>query len=300
MNENMYFYHDGQNEVGPLSFSNLQKMFDAGVIFKETLCRKQETEKWIKFKNIKEGHSELIKSNEQYIVKEVVADGIIAEESTDPKLYTSPKDQTTSNKGPFAENKYPKSEIFELDNEAWSTGLKAPWRRWAARLLDIYLNGSVVMFLFGILFYIISPYAANDFFNFLSSPGGRVFDIILTNFASLILGSIMIGLFGSTIGKLIFGIKVVDEKGNKIGIASGWKRELSVWVKGMAIGIPFVSLFTMWSQKNKLEDEGATSWDKNRCVIIYRKPGLAQSVLNAIGVLMYFMAAIGIQLLSEI
>lgn len=300
MNENMYFYHDGQNEVGPLSFSNLQKIFDAGVISKETLCRHQNSDKWIKFKNIREEINEKIKFNSSAKAKEVVTNKNTEEEMSHPRSNMDDKDQSTPNLGPYAENKYPKSEIFELDNETWSTKLKAPWRRWAARLLDIYLNGSVMMFIFGTLFYIISPYAANDFFNLISSPGGRILDIILTSFASLILGAFMIGIFGTTIGKLIFGIKIVDGKGKKIGITSGWKRELSVWVTGMAIGIPLISLFTMWSQKNKLEDEGSTSWDANRYVIVYRKSGLSQSVLNFIGILMYFMIAIGMQLLSEL
>jgi hypothetical protein len=55
----------------------------------------------------------------------------------------------------------------------------------------------------------------------------------------------MIGLTGVSIGKWLFGGKVVKPSGKPIGVLAAFGRELQVWFHGLFFGVPLISLFTL-------------------------------------------------------
>jgi len=72
----------------------------------------------------------------------------------------------------------------------------------------------------------------------------------------------MLSSFGTTPGKALLGIKIRALSGKKISYTTGMKRGFLIWIYGMGIGIPLISLFTMIAAYNRLKRNGITSWDK--------------------------------------
>ena len=162
----------------------------------------------------------------------------------------------------------------------------APWRRWAARSVDITFNGLIMSFGMGVALYSLVPYEANAFFSFLETPSGILLNIILSTLLGCILTGLMIGSTSSSVGKIIFGIRVTGQNGLPIGASAGLMRDLAIWVQGLGIGIPIVAMFTQIYAYKRLNKTGSTSWDEGKYKITYRANGSKQYALNAIGIVL--------------
>jgi uncharacterized RDD family membrane protein YckC len=181
----------------------------------------------------------------------------------------------------------------------WSDTSPHPWRRYFARMLDNTLVGSVSWFLIGILAYSVAPAEADAFFSGLSGPGGRLADIVLTLMAAIPGNALMIGLTGVSIGKWIFGVRVL-RNGRPMGFARALRRESAVWVKGLGFGVPIVSFFTLLSAKSALEDRRTTSWDKAQDLTVSHRPeSRGATILMWLGALVYVLVAVGLQILAR-
>ena len=108
---------------------------------------------------------------------------------------------------------------------------------YAARMLDISFFGGIAFLLIGVMLYSVAPYSADRFFAIFENPSSIVVDIVLTTILSCVLTGAVIGVSGSSLGKIIFGVKVVtDQNGNKIGIVKGVQRDLMVFLRGLGLG----------------------------------------------------------------
>src|SRR5690606_36625982 len=62
----------------------------------------------------------------------------------------------------------------------------------------------------------------------------------------MVLNAIIITAFGNSMGKKLFGIHAVNVQENRpFTFAENVGREMRVWGRGMALGIPIVNFFTM-------------------------------------------------------
>jgi uncharacterized RDD family membrane protein YckC len=156
-----------------------------------------------------------------------------------------------------------------------------PWTRFFARFLDL----SVFGFVLGILSAIFYP----DFFSDKDSVNGL---IIL--FCWFLVEPIFLSLFGTTLGKYLFNIKVRDLNGNKPKFYSAFARSFWVWCAGYGFGIPIVYLFTLSSSYSQLKNTGTTSWDKNIFVVTHGDYGLIKSIIS----FLIISSAIGLQIWS--
>lgn len=166
----------------------------------------------------------------------------------------------------------------------WTDAPVAPWRRWAARSVDITFNGLIMSFGLGVALYSLIPYEADAFFSFLETPSGIILNIILSTLLGCILTGLMIGSTSSSVGKIIFGIRVTSANGLPIGAYAGLMRDIEIWIKGLGIGIPIVAVFTQVYSYKRLTKSGTTSWDEGKHKITYRTNGRKQYALNAIGI----------------
>ncbi len=166
-------------------------------------------------------------------------------------------------------------------------------------MLDTSFNGTVVFFLFGTAFYAIAPAAADDFFSVFESENARFLDILLTTIFASLLGGLLIGASGLTLGKWIFGIKVTKLNESKLGIGAGLKRDFTVLLKGLGLGIPIVALFTMWSAYGYLNKNKSTTWDEGNFIVWHRPSGTSQYILNVIGILLIFLFVGGLTALGN-
>jgi len=139
-----------------------------------------------------------------------------------------------------------------------------PWRRYFARIFDLYLFALVFFFALGLL--------AADWF---SGPPSRSSDLLLS-FVSVATYSIFetfcLFVFGGTLGKLLYGIRLAPKSGGRIGLRLALKRSVAVWVQGMGIGIPIIALVTFVLAYRTLRREGQTNWDRDlKFVVLHRK-----------------------------
>lgn len=98
--------------------------------------------------------------------------------------------------------------------------------------------------------------------------------------------AIMIGATGLSLGKWIFGVRVLRD-GEPIGVAAALRREIAIWFRGLAFGIPLVSLFTLISSYNYLTTHRTTSWDKAQgFVVVHRAESSKATVGMVLGVVL--------------
>ncbi len=283
----MYYYNDGENEVGPFSLEKLQLLSQSGLIGKGTLVRTEESDRWVPLHRII--------GNQQTQTEEpgLPAASYEADRGS-PEPHDTPHQPQQSEKGvddgpapapatatgsAGAAGSEPASSV-----SGWPSQPPTPWRRYGARILDTSFNGLFGIILFSIGFFAIAPDSADSFFSIFESGLGRIADVVLTTVLASIIGGAMIGVSGFTLGKLIFGVKITRADGKKLGLVAGWTRDFSVLLRGMGLGIPIIALFTMWFSFKTLTDTGSTNWDRGQYIASHRPSGAAQYCLNLIGI----------------
>lgn len=183
---------------------------------------------------------------------------------------------------------------------AWTDSRPHPWRRYAARGVDNLLVGVLTWGLIGIVFYAAAPEQANGFFGLLEQPGGNILDLMLTLLAALPGNAVMVGLTGLSIGKWIFGVRVLKD-GRPIGVPAALRRELSIWMRGLAFGIPFASLFTLYRSYKALTERRITAWDKAQgLTVVHRRESPGTTAAMWIAVILYLAAAWGVRMLAAV
>jgi uncharacterized RDD family membrane protein YckC len=155
-----------------------------------------------------------------------------------------------------------------VDGEPWPASVTHPWRRYFARILDTTFF-VVVFFLFiGILFPSLfdSPPAkgAERAMEWLYQIAGFV--------AYAPFEAFCMHIFGNTVGKALYGIRVSAPTGGNMGLAVASKRSFHVLVRGIGLGIPVVCLITLLTSYNTLRHDGVTSWDRQLGCVVTHHP----------------------------
>ncbi len=122
------------------------------------------------------------------------------------------------------------------------------WIRCGARTLDVLLE----TFVLGVIVGIIG--------GTLSLPN-EVLAIVFLPFA-LVLDSIVHAIFGTTFGKWLFGIKVVDLLGAPVSAGRYFYRNLRVWWGGYGLGLPIVCLITGSVQQYRILKGKPATYDQ--------------------------------------
>jgi uncharacterized RDD family membrane protein YckC len=168
----------------------------------------------------------------------------------------------------------------------WNDAAPHPVRRYLARLVDIGAFGLLAMSAVFLVLYALAPDTGARFTQALGSTPGRSLDLLLTVVLSSLLAALPLGLTGSTLGKWLFGIRVVDADGQPIGVALALRREVRVLWQGLAMGLPVISLLTLGLAYRRLVRVGRTRWDEALDLHVRHHPlGPAQGVLAVIGLL---------------
>ena len=123
-----------------------------------------------------------------------------------------------------------------------------PFNRFWARIIDDFLFQTILT----IIYIIIVPSVM--MFNWM---------ILAMIFKALFVfcEAFMISTWSSTPGKFLFNIQVRMHNGLKLTYGQALSRSINVWIRGEALGIPFVLFITRLMAYNKLITIGATSWD---------------------------------------
>jgi hypothetical protein len=134
-----------------------------------------------------------------------------------------------------------------------------PWRRYFARFWDIYFFGIIFFFVLGFVF-------PNLFDTGESKASDRTAEQLwgmLVVLAYVPFEALCTNVFGTTLGKALYGIRVGTETNEPLTLSTAIKRSLAVWVRGWGLGIPIVALFTLVVAYRNLKKDGRTTWDRD-------------------------------------
>ncbi|MDM0113850.1 RDD family protein [Variovorax sp. J22R133] len=137
--------------------------------------------------------------------------------------------------------------------------LAGPWRRCCARLLDVALLSIPAGFLLGAALALLAP----SFADWVGSPdpGTRLALGFMLVPLALLTEAVVFGLFGTTPGKFLFGIRIVTASGACPGFTQYLKRTLALYWRGMALSLPLVSLITMLDEYRRVRNGQSASYD---------------------------------------
>lgn len=149
-----------------------------------------------------------------------------------------------------------------LQNQGFSKVLA--WRRFGARVIDMwfYLFFSLaicifIIFLMALFGGDIGELFANNLGEFLEKEP-RLGGIILNFLTCSVILPISFHFFGSTFGKKLFGVVIVNQDGNSLSFKEASEREINVFFKGLVF-LWFSMIYQYYAfKRNKI-----LSWDKN-------------------------------------
>ncbi|CAI2934993.1 RDD family protein [Aminobacter niigataensis] len=135
---------------------------------------------------------------------------------------------------------------------------RIPWTRYFARTFDVSVLGTVLIS--SIL--LISPYVSLPFSLYMYTADNRLLMLFALPFV-MVLNAIIITMFGNSLGKKIFGIHAVNVQSHKrFSFQENLARELRVWGRGMALGIPILNFFTMIPAYKRVAGGRPTLYDE--------------------------------------
>lgn len=150
-----------------------------------------------------------------------------------------------------------------------------PWVRFFARNIDIYI---FALFLVVILS-IFSPS---------SIPKSNISFGMVALFLWILVESVFLSTLGTTFGKWLLKVKVRDNEGRKLTFPVALKRSFLVWLKGLGIGFPIISLLTLISSHSDLTKRGGTSWDKDcHSIVTHQKIGIVRTAVSSLFLVLY-------------
>lgn len=156
--------------------------------------------------------------------------------------------------------------------------LAGPWRRFWAKLVDLYFYILVV----GVPAIAVSSYFFPGFAAALNAPGAeQLLGLLLAPF-SLLVEAVVFGWTGSTLGKWLLGLKVITLGGGRPTFSQYFRRQLGVWWGGLGLGIPLVTLFTMNHQHTRVKAGDNATYDVGRFNVKARPIGWLRKATAAL------------------
>lgn len=125
----------------------------------------------------------------------------------------------------------------------------APWQRYWARALDSFVYASLI------------TAVATWLLDGAIPAWGNLVSTVLGICVMLILEPVQLRLFGTTLGKWIFGITVTDMDGRYLSLQDGfWRTAIVLW-SGQGLNIPIVNWWRLYKSYKMYEYNEFLPWD---------------------------------------
>jgi len=165
-------------------------------------------------------------------------------------------------------------------------------RRFIARQLDLYFCALPISLLLVFGLGMVLPESILDaFISLAKHPIGA---LIVLNFLSLLIESWLLSSTGSTLGKWLLGITVLDKDGGRLSFYRAMERTSNVLLKGTALNVPIISMLANVVAYFNIKKTGTASWDSDTSSIVtYKKMSIGHivaSIIVAVLVVMMLMA----------
>lgn len=141
--------------------------------------------------------------------------------------------------------------------------LATPWRRFSARIFDLWFLSMAV----GAVVVIAGSHLSDRFALWIDSPSSTYpFGWLLLPLVLLVEACIY-AITGSTPGKGLLAVKVLTLRSNRLSFAEYLRRQVGVYWYGLATGFPFVNLFTMAMQRTHLQAGKSATYDQGKFIV---------------------------------
>lgn len=127
-----------------------------------------------------------------------------------------------------------------------------PWVRFFAREIDL----SLYSLLWGAVWMLLLRWDLS------STLIGKLFSSYVCYALMFVLEPLLLHFFGTTLGKLIFGISVRDVNGKKLDWWTAMERTWDLFGSGMGYGIPFYRWWRYWKSYKSCADEERCPWER--------------------------------------
>lgn len=186
-----------------------------------------------------------------------------------------------------------KGEPIFVGSSIGTPGLAGPWTRYFARVFDLSFLGTILMTAITLILPYISLAMSLQWY----MADSRVAFLVLLPVIMLI-NAVIISLLGNSIGRAIFGIKPVPLDGRtKFSFRENVRRELTVWVQGLALGIPVLNFFTMIPAFGRVSKGLPTTYDLGIASV---RSFSDNKIRRAFGMLLVIALLVGITTLNAV
>jgi hypothetical protein len=232
-----YYSADGA-PVGPLPADEIENLFVTGQLTAETLVWRKGFPEWTPLADTDEfAHladealpPPLPAARQQATAAELDDEVLVSDRVGDYRPGADRDDDDDDDE-----------PAFSLAPPSIAQPLAGPWTRYFARSIDLSIIGTVLMTGIYWVLPLVSPKLALQLY----FVDARVMFALLLPL-TFFLNAIIITLFGNSLGKAIFAIKAEPIDGRpRFGLAGNLRREFTVWIQGLALGLPLVNFFTM-------------------------------------------------------
>jgi hypothetical protein len=152
-----------------------------------------------------------------------------------------------------------------------------PWRRWFARLFDLWIE--VIMVL--VLLFLASMAWPAAALGWIRTPAVVLFLTLGLVPAALVLDACIYALFGTTAGKAILRVRIVADADVRPGRWQYLVRNLAMWGSGLAFGLPLLSLIAMAYQARRLCQGRSATYDTATLRVVQQRIGFARRFVFA-------------------
>lgn len=175
-----------------------------------------------------------------------------------------------------------------------------PLRRFGARMTD-----------FGVYAMVLGSglkAAAPDFFARLeASPmesdlQANLIAILGLGICTVVVESLLLHFAGTTPGKTLFGVRVVNQDGTRLSLGQAFSRTVRVWVLGMGAGFMLFTIIAGIAGHIRLTGRGITAWDEQMGLRVEHPDITGGNVLTAVGFLLVilFLLALALSVVSPL
>lgn len=256
-----WFYLAGQEQIGPIDDDVFNRRIEEGTIGPYTYVWRVGMDNW----QFAGEHPD------------------IAHLLVVPPPPPAPKSQGTSTPQSTAapiSPKIPQPAFEPVETKPGVTLTSRPWPRFLARTFDILLIMPLVGFGIGYWTALYAP----ELYVSLVSMNPVLYGLLVYPLVATIL-AISMTLTGYTPGKALLGVKVPVPEGRTLFY---FKREFEVWIYGLGLAIPIVSLFTYVKQYRLLKAGNPASYDEGNPPVI-ADPGTLRMIIACALVALLFI-----------
>ena len=250
-----WWYAENGQQFGPIDQNSLTLHFRAGKITPQTLVWREGMAQWQNLASVPELR---ILMAPPVPSMPPIPQRAPPPAALQPQQHAIPQARPTAPANTYAANyaqpyQSPQA-VGAMQQVATSGNVAVLGERYFARCFDFWIA----------LLFLIVPYVilcVLGFGKLLNEYTGTV--VLVETLLAFVVDALIYAIFGNTMGKALLGLRVVRSDGSKPDAGHYFVRNLQVWLRGYAMGIPPFNFFMMLIQANRINKTQTVSYDRS-------------------------------------